>query len=108
MFVAIEGADGAGKNTTSTRLRDLLIAEGRSATIIAFPRYGETVAGVTMGSFSMLGCGQSPDQQERVLESPLRTDIQLYSRKFVIASRHAFGMRREFLASLVELAAGGA
>ena len=51
MLVAIEGADGAGKNTTATRLRDLLIAEGRSATIIAFPRYSETVAGVTIGRF---------------------------------------------------------
>lgn len=51
MLVAIEGADGAGKNTTATRLRDLLIAEGRNATIIAFPRYGETVAGVTIGHF---------------------------------------------------------
>jgi hypothetical protein len=58
-----------------------------------------TVAGLTMDSASMLGCGQSPDQQERVLESPIRTDIQLYSREFVIASRHAFGKRREFLAS---------
>jgi hypothetical protein len=58
-----------------------------------------TVAELTMGSTSMLGCSQSPDQQERVLASPIRTDIQLYSRKFVIASRHAFGQRREFLAS---------
>jgi Nucleotidyl transferase AbiEii toxin, Type IV TA system len=39
-----------------------------------------TVAGLTMGSVSMLGCGQSPDELEKVLESPLRTDIQLYSR----------------------------
>ena len=51
MLVAIEGADGAGKNTTATHLRDALIAGGRSATIIAFPRYGETVAGVTIGRF---------------------------------------------------------
>jgi hypothetical protein len=58
-----------------------------------------TVAGLTMGSVSMLEYGQSPDQQERVLASPIRTDIQLYSRKFVIASRHAFGKRCEFLAS---------
>jgi dTMP kinase len=48
-IVAIEGADGVGKNTTSQQLRDTLIAEGRSATIIGFPRYGETLAGVTIG-----------------------------------------------------------
>jgi hypothetical protein len=58
-----------------------------------------TVAGLMTGSVSMLGCGQSPDEQERVLGSPIRTDILLYSRKFVIASRHAFGKRYEFLAS---------
>ena len=49
MLVAIEGADGVGKNTTATHLRDALIAAGRSATIIGFPRYGETLGGVTIG-----------------------------------------------------------
>jgi dTMP kinase len=49
MLVAIEGADGVGKNTTAIHLRDTLVAAGRSATIIGFPRYGETLGGVTIG-----------------------------------------------------------
>lgn len=51
LLVAIEGADGAGKNTTARRLVDDLAASGRRATLIGFPRYGETVAGVTIGKF---------------------------------------------------------
>jgi dTMP kinase len=50
-LVAIEGADGVGKNTAARGLCDALNAAGRSATIIGFPRYGETVAGVTIGRF---------------------------------------------------------
>ena len=51
IIVAIEGADGVGKNTTATRLRETLAAAGRSAAVIGFPRYGETVAGVTIGRY---------------------------------------------------------
>ncbi|MBO9714908.1 dTMP kinase [Sphingomonas sp.] len=49
VLVAIEGADGVGKNTAANRLRDRLAAAERSATIIGFPQYGETVAGITIG-----------------------------------------------------------
>ncbi|MEI9852300.1 MAG: dTMP kinase [Sphingomonas sp.] len=49
MLVAIEGADGVGKATTAARLRDDLAAAGRSAAVIGFPRYGETLGGVTIG-----------------------------------------------------------
>lgn len=48
-LIAIEGADGVGKNTACRGLREALIASGRSATVIGFPRYGETAAGVTIG-----------------------------------------------------------
>jgi dTMP kinase len=51
MIVAIEGADGVGKNTTSRLLCDTLNAADRRATVIGFPRYGETVAGVTIGRY---------------------------------------------------------
>jgi dTMP kinase len=51
MIVAIEGADGVGKNTTSALLRETLEAAGRSAAVIGFPRYGETAAGVTIGRY---------------------------------------------------------
>lgn len=51
MLVAIEGADGAGKNTTATRLCETLNEEGVRATVLAFPRYGQTVGGVTIGRY---------------------------------------------------------
>lgn len=48
-IVAIEGADGVGKNTAAKGLCAALVAAGQRATIIGFPRYGETAAGVTIG-----------------------------------------------------------
>ncbi|NIJ67564.1 dTMP kinase [Sphingomonas leidyi] len=51
IIVAIEGADGVGKNTTSKLLCETLQAAGKTATVIGFPRYGETVAGVTIGRY---------------------------------------------------------
>jgi dTMP kinase len=51
IIVAIEGADGVGKNTTSRLLCETLQAAGKTATVIGFPRYGETVAGVTIGRY---------------------------------------------------------
>ena len=49
MLIAIEGADGVGKNTACRGLCDALVAAGRTATVIGFPRYGETAGGVTIG-----------------------------------------------------------
>lgn len=51
ILVAIEGADGAGKATTARTLAEAVVASGRSATVIAFPQYGNTVGGVTIGRF---------------------------------------------------------
>jgi dTMP kinase len=51
IIVAIEGADGVGKNTTSRLLCETLQAAGKTATVIGFPRYGQTVAGVTIGRY---------------------------------------------------------
>lgn len=51
MLVAIEGADGVGKATTARTVCETLIAGGRSATVIAFPQYGQTVAGIVIGKF---------------------------------------------------------
>ena len=51
ILVAIEGADGVGKATTARTLCEALQAAGRSATVIAFPQYGNTVGGVTIGRF---------------------------------------------------------
>ena len=51
LLVAIEGADGAGKHTASTGLRDALTARGYSACVLSFPRYQETVGGFALGEF---------------------------------------------------------
>lgn len=50
-LIAIEGADGVGKATTAGMLCETLNAMGHSAVVISFPRYGDTVGGVTIGRF---------------------------------------------------------
>ncbi len=49
LFLAIEGADGAGKATASAAVVDLLCARGRRAAVVSFPRYGDTIGGHTLG-----------------------------------------------------------
>lgn len=43
MLIAIEGVDGAGKNTLTTGLRAAFEAAGKSVGTCAFPRYGDSV-----------------------------------------------------------------
>lgn len=43
MLIAIEGVDGAGKNTLTQGLRAGFEATGRSVTSLAFPRYKQSV-----------------------------------------------------------------
>ncbi|MDD7813484.1 dTMP kinase [Mycobacterium sp. CSUR Q5927] len=43
MLIAIEGVDGAGKNTLSRGLRTAFEAAGKSVATCAFPRYGSSV-----------------------------------------------------------------
>ena len=50
-LIAIEGIDGTGKGTQSRLLVDRLTAAGRSATLLSFPRYGETFFGARIGDF---------------------------------------------------------
>lgn len=51
LLVAIEGGDGAGKATAAANLAALTQAAGKSATVLAFPRYAETVGGHVLGEF---------------------------------------------------------
>jgi len=51
ILLAIEGADGVGKNSAATRLCDELNAAGRSAAMLSFPRYQSTVGGHTLGRY---------------------------------------------------------
>jgi dTMP kinase len=50
-YLAIEGADGAGKGTVSAALVDQLRAAGRRAALVSFPRYPDTVGGFAIGAF---------------------------------------------------------
>jgi dTMP kinase len=51
LLVAIEGADGAGKATAASNVRDALVEKGLSVSVISFPRYMDTVGGVVLGEF---------------------------------------------------------
>ena len=43
-FIVIDGTDGSGKGTQTTRLYERLRAEGRDVVLVDFPRYGEPSA----------------------------------------------------------------
>ena len=49
LFLAIEGADGAGKATAAAAVVDLLRTAGRRAAVISFPRYADTIGGHVLG-----------------------------------------------------------
>ena len=49
-LLAIEGADGAGKATASALVVGQVQAAGRSAAVISFPRYTDTVGGWALGA----------------------------------------------------------
>ena len=49
VFVAIEGADGAGKATASAAVVARLHADGKRAAVVSFPRYDNTVGGHMLG-----------------------------------------------------------
>lgn len=53
MLLAIEGGDGAGKATAAAEVARQLKAAGRAATVLSFPRYGDTTGGWALGE--MLG-----------------------------------------------------
>ena len=43
-FIVLDGTDGSGKGTQAARLRDRLVAAGRDAVLVDFPRYGTPAA----------------------------------------------------------------
>ncbi len=50
-LVAIEGGDGAGKATAAAEVAAQLNAAGRSAIVLSFPRYAETLGGYILGEY---------------------------------------------------------
>jgi len=51
VLLAIEGGDGAGKATAAAGVADALRTSGKTAAVVSFPRYGETVGGGVLGDF---------------------------------------------------------
>ncbi len=50
-LLAIEGGDGAGKATTAAEIVALARDAGRSATLLSFPRYADTIGGHVLGDY---------------------------------------------------------
>lgn len=50
-LIAIEGLDGAGKNTVSEELAKEFSTKGLRSTVVSFPRYGHTVGGWNLGAY---------------------------------------------------------
>jgi dTMP kinase len=101
-LLAIEGADGAGKATTAGEVVRLLREKGRTAEVITFPRYTDTVGGHVLGDFlaGRLPHTMSPralatlyaldrfESRELVLETAARCDVVVFDR--YIASNMAY------------------
>jgi len=51
MLIAIEGIDGSGKGTQARLLQQRLVAEGRTAALLSFPRYADTLFGGLIGDY---------------------------------------------------------
>lgn len=51
MLIAIEGIDGSGKGTQARELQRRLTAAERSAALLSFPRYAETLFGGLIGDY---------------------------------------------------------
>jgi dTMP kinase len=45
ILIAVEGSDGAGKETQSSMLREWFLEKGKTVTSISFPRYKQTAGG---------------------------------------------------------------
>lgn len=51
LLIAIEGIDGSGKGTQAAKLHARLVAQGRRAALLSFPRYQQTAFGRKIGDF---------------------------------------------------------
>jgi dTMP kinase len=59
LIIAIEGADGVGKNTAAKNVAKALNDGGSSAVVLSFPRYRDTFGGSALGEF-LSGRSQMP------------------------------------------------
>ena len=98
MLVAIEGADGVGKHTAATGLRDALRAQGLTACMLSFPRYQDTVGGHVLGEFL---AGRLPVPTSPEAAAVLYALDRLESRKALAdaAAAHEFIILDRYIAS---------
>lgn len=85
-LLAIEGGDGAGKATAAAEVARQLVAAGRSAIVMSFPRYAETTGGWVLGE--MLG-GRLPGAVSPRAAAVLYALDRLESRKALLAAAQA-------------------
>jgi len=97
-LIVIEGADGVGKNTASRGVCDALNAAGRTAVVMGFPRYGETVAGVTIGKIL---AGEMPVAAAPATAAVLYALDRLESRAAILdaQTRHDYVILDRYIAS---------
>lgn len=85
-LLAIEGADGAGKATTAAAIAERLRSAGRSACVLSFPRYADTLGGYVLGEY--LG-GRLPRAATPEVAATLYALDRYESRDHLLAARSA-------------------
>ena len=117
-LVALEGIDGSGKGTQARLLYDRFVAAGRSAMLLGFPRYSETLFGRAVGDFlngrfgalgdvhpflaSLLYAGDRFESRRLLLEAAAEHDVLVIDRYVASNLAHQGAKlggdeRREFL-----------
>ncbi len=81
-LIALEGIDGSGKGTQAKRLHEKLLAAGRQAALISFPRYDATLFGRAIGQF-LNGRFGALDEVNPFLVSLLYAGDRFESRAFL-------------------------
>ena len=106
LFLAIEGADGAGKATASAAVVDRLRALGKRAAVVSFPRYAETIGGHVLGELlsGRLPRGATPESaavlyaldrfesRDHIAEIAAANDVVVFDR--YVASNMAYQAAR--------------
>ena len=83
LTVVIEGIDGSGKGTQTERLHERLRQAGKSAALISFPRYTETLFGRVVGEF-LNGRFGDLEQVDPFLAALLYAGDRYESRQFLL------------------------
>ena len=124
MFIALEGIDAAGKRTQADLLRSRAEAQGRTLTLLSFPRYAQTHFGAAVAAYlngqygaaeaidphlsALLFAGDRFESRAAIAEAAATHDVVLFDR--YVASNLAYqaarldaGARPDFLAWLAHL-----